>query len=109
VVSLLDRGSGGYSWVAATTGSQTAAAYQLATQSPVMAIGGFTGSDASPTLAQFQADVAAGRIHYYLSGGGGGGGAGRDGQGSAGQIASWVAANYTATTVDGVTVYDLTT
>ena len=109
VVSLLDRGSGGYSWVAATTGSQTAAAYQLATQSPVMAIGGFTGSDASPTLAQFQADVAAGRIHYYLSGGGGGGGAGRDGQGSAAQIASWVAANYTATTVDGVTVYDLTT
>jgi hypothetical protein len=106
VVSLLERGSAGYTWVAATTGSQTAATYQLATQSPVMAIGGFTGSDASPTLAQFQADVAAGRVHYYLGGGGGGG---QDGQGSAAQIASWVAANYAATTLDGVTVYDLTT
>jgi 4-amino-4-deoxy-L-arabinose transferase-like glycosyltransferase len=105
VVSLLERGSAGYTWVAATTGSQTAATYQLATQSPVMAIGGFTGSDASPTLAQFQADVAAGRVHYYLGGGGGG----QDGQGSAAQIASWVAANYAATTLDGVTVYDLTT
>jgi 4-amino-4-deoxy-L-arabinose transferase-like glycosyltransferase len=109
LVSLLERGSSGYTWVAATTGSQTAATYQLATQSPVMAIGGFTGSDASPTLAQFQADVAAGRIHYYLGGGGGGGGGGQDGQGSTAQIANWVAANYTATTVDGVTVYDLTT
>jgi hypothetical protein len=70
-----------------------------------MAIGGFTGSDASPTLAQFEADVAAGKIHYYIAGGNGGGGGG--GQGSAGQIASWVAQHYTAQTVDGVTVYDL--
>jgi hypothetical protein len=104
LVSLLERGSSGYTWVAATTGSQTAATYQLATQSPVMAIGGFTGSDASPTLAQFQADVSAGKIHYYLVGGGG-----QAGQGSAAQIASWVAAHYTSTTVGGVTVYDLTT
>jgi hypothetical protein len=105
LVSLLERGSSGYAWVAATTGSQTAATYQLAAQSPVMAIGGFTGSDASPTLAQFQADVSAGKIHYYLVGGGGG----QAGQGSAAQIASWVAAHYTSTTVGGVTVYDLTT
>jgi 4-amino-4-deoxy-L-arabinose transferase-like glycosyltransferase len=103
LVTLLERGSSGYTWVAATTGSQTAATYQLATQSPVMAIGGFTGSDTSPTLAQFQADVAAGKIHYYLAGGGGQGG-----QGSAQQIATWVAAHYKSSTVGGVTVYDLT-
>jgi hypothetical protein len=71
-----------------------------------MAIGGFNGGDNSPTLAQFQADVAAGTIHYYVSGGGGGGRAG--GQGSASQIASWVAQHYTPQTVGGVTVYDLT-
>ena len=37
---------------------------------------------------------------------GGGGPGGHDG--SATQIATWVAANFTATTVDGVTLYDLT-
>jgi 4-amino-4-deoxy-L-arabinose transferase-like glycosyltransferase len=104
VVALLESNADDYTWVAATTGSQTAATYQLATEDPVMAIGGFNGGDVSPTLAQFQADVAAGQVHYYISGGQGGG---RDGQGSAAEIASWVAANYTAQTVGGVTVYDL--
>jgi 4-amino-4-deoxy-L-arabinose transferase-like glycosyltransferase len=107
LIALLEKDAGSYTWVAATTGSQSAAAYQLATQDAVMAIGGFTGSDDSPTLAQFQADVAAGKIHYYLAGGGMGGG--RDGGGgAASQIASWVAAHFAATTVGGVTVYDLT-
>ena len=44
-----------YTWVAAAIGSQNAAGLQLGTQLPVMAIGGFNGSDPSPTLAQFQA------------------------------------------------------
>ena len=39
---------------------------------PVMAIGGFNGTDPSPTLAQFQAYVRAGKIHYFLASGGGG-------------------------------------
>lgn len=70
-----------------------------------MAIGGWSGSDAAPTLAQFQRYVAAGKIHYLVSGGAGGGG-GRGGTSS--QITSWVAAHYAATTVGGQTVYDLT-
>jgi hypothetical protein len=107
LVALLEDDAGRYRWVAATTGSQSAATYQLATEDPVMAIGGFTGSDDSPTLEQFQAYVAAGAIHYYISGGGMGGRGGGDGV--AAQIAEWVAANYTAQTVGDVTVYDLTT
>lgn len=72
-----------------------------------MAIGGFTGSDPSPTLPQFQAEVAAGQTHYYVSGGNRGGLGGRDG--TATEIASWVAAeHYTATPVGTATVYDLT-
>ncbi|WP_130289126.1 hypothetical protein [Pseudonocardia sediminis] len=61
-----------------------------------------------PTLAQFQAYAADGRIHYFVSGGGQGGGGqgGEDGVGS--QITAWVQAHYTATTVGGQTVYDLT-
>ncbi len=98
-----------YTWVAATVGANSAAGYQLATQRPVMAIGGFNGSDPAPTLAQFQDDVAEGRIHYFISSGG------RDGFGSqmggsqaASAITAWVSESFTATTIDGVTVYDLT-
>jgi hypothetical protein len=73
-----------------------------------MAIGGFTGSDAAPTLAQFQEWVKQGLIHYFIPGNGMGGGPG-GGSGTAGQITSWVESHYTATTVGGTTVYDLTT
>ena len=45
---LLRNDASSYRWAAATTGSQSAAGYQLATELPVMAIGGFTGSDAEP-------------------------------------------------------------
>jgi 4-amino-4-deoxy-L-arabinose transferase-like glycosyltransferase len=106
LTTLLEQDAGSYTWVAATNGAQSAAGYQLATGDAVMAIGGFSGSDASPTLAEFQADVAAGRIHYYVAGGGAGGGRG-GASGTGSQIAEWVAANHTAQTVGGVTVYDL--
>ena len=55
-------------------GANSAAGYQLASGEPVMALGGFNGSDPSPTLAQFQDYVADGEIHYFISGGGGLGG-----------------------------------
>ena len=75
-----------------------------------MAIGGFNGTDPSPTLAQFEQDVAKHKIHYFIAGGGGfGGGPGRaERLDVAGAITSWVASNFTAQTVGGVTVYDLT-
>ena len=77
-----------------------------------MAIGGFNGSDPSPTLAQFQSWVAQGRIHWFIAGGGGigggfGGGGPSAGGGTSSAIASWVEDSFTATTVDGVTLYDL--
>jgi hypothetical protein len=73
-----------------------------------MPIGGFNGSDPSPTLAQFQAYVASGRIHYFIGGGQGGGPGGSSGTSTSSAISAWVEANYTAQTVDGVTLYDLT-
>jgi 4-amino-4-deoxy-L-arabinose transferase-like glycosyltransferase len=106
MVNLLSANASSYTWVAAAVGSQSAAGYQLATGDPVMAVGGFNGSDPSPTLAQFQADVAAGKIHYFI---GGGFGAQSGGSSDASAIASWVAATFTAQTVGGATVYDLTT
>ncbi|MEU9498853.1 glycosyltransferase family 39 protein [Streptomyces sp. NPDC048196] len=80
--ALLEKNAGDYTWAAAAIGSQNAAGYQLATQKPVMSIGGFNGSDPSPTLAQFKKYVAEGRIHYFIAGGRDGFGA--DGPGGPG-------------------------
>jgi len=109
LTALLGRDASRYSWVAATTGSDSASVYQWATVDLVMVIGGFNGTDPAPTLFQFKRDVTDGRIHYYISGGGFGAGQGSSGTSDATQIASWVTSHFTAETVDGVTVYDLTT
>jgi hypothetical protein len=112
VVNALTANSSQYTWVAAAVGSNSAAGFQLATEKPVMAIGGFNGSDPSPSLAQFKALVAAGKIHYFIGGGPGGGrgfgGTQSGGSNASSQISSWVQSNFTATTVGGVTLYDLT-
>jgi len=96
-------------WSAAISGATSAAELELDSGTSVIALGGWNGGDPSPTLAQFQAYVQAGQIHYYISGGGMGGGGGAGGSSSAGsQIATWVAAHYKSTTVGNTTVYDLT-
>ncbi|MER6596671.1 glycosyl transferase, partial [Micromonospora purpureochromogenes] len=102
--ALLERDAEDYTWMAATIGSNNASGYQLATGRPVMAIGGFNGSDPSPTLAQFQAYVADGRIHWFV---GGGGFRANGGSSASQEIAAWVAETFESQTVDGVTVYDL--
>jgi 4-amino-4-deoxy-L-arabinose transferase-like glycosyltransferase len=108
--ALLSEDASSYTWVAAAVGSNSASGYQLATELPVMAIGGFNGSDPSPTLAEFQEYVANGEIHWFIASGGGmGGGFGGPNAGgsTSSEIATWVQENFTAQTVDGVTVYDL--
>ncbi|KQX49373.1 MULTISPECIES: glycosyltransferase family 39 protein [unclassified Streptomyces] len=106
--------AGDYTWVAATVGAQNAASYQLATEKPVMAIGGFNGSDPSPTLAQFKRYVSEGRIHYFIGSGEGGGGetGARMGGGGPGggnsEISAWVAETFRKISIGGATFYDLT-
>jgi 4-amino-4-deoxy-L-arabinose transferase-like glycosyltransferase len=112
LVALLRESSGNYTWVAAAVGSNSAAGIQLAADRPVMAIGGFNGTDPAPTLAQFQQYVLQGKIHYFIADGRGGGPGGfgpGGGSGTASQITSWVEQHFSAQTVGGVTVYDLTT
>ncbi|WP_439956398.1 ArnT family glycosyltransferase [Nocardia nova] len=53
-------------WAAAVNGSSAAAALEVDSDRPVMAIGGFSGGDPVPTLARFQADVKDGKIAYYI-------------------------------------------
>ena len=54
-------------WSAAINRSSAAAGLELSTDTAVMAIGGFGGSDPVPTLAQFQQYVAGHRITYYVA------------------------------------------
>ncbi|MFE9645457.1 ArnT family glycosyltransferase [Streptomyces sp. NPDC006365] len=103
---LLEANSGDYTWVAAAIGAQNAASYQLATGDPVMAIGGFNGSDPSPTLAEFKQYVEDGNIHYFVAGGGMG--RGDDSSGTGSQISEWVQENFQEVTVGSATFYDLT-
>jgi 4-amino-4-deoxy-L-arabinose transferase-like glycosyltransferase len=95
-------------WAAATVGSHTTSSLELSTGKSVMAVGGFRGRDNSPTLAQFQNDVASGQIHYFIRDNRPGADHGNPSSDAAGQITSWVAANFVPQQVGDVTVYDLT-
>jgi len=104
LVTALKAGAENYTWAAAVVGSNNAAGYQLATGLPVMALGGFNGTDPSPTLAQFQQLVSDRKVHFFI--------AARMMQGSTGsdaaaEISAWVQANFAAQTIDGTTVYPL--
>ena len=105
LTATLLKNASRYEWVAAAIGSNEASGYQLATGKSVMPIGGFNGTDPSPTLAQFERLVAAGKIHYVIAGGMFGGGGSSS---SSTAIATWVESHFTSTTVGGVTLYDLT-
>jgi hypothetical protein len=98
----LQADAGNFTWAAAVVGSNNAAGYQLATELPVMAVGGFNGTDPAPTLEQFQQYVADGKIHYFIAGQMMQGESGSD---DAVRIAAWVQANFTAQTVGGTSVY----
>ena len=107
MVDLLEQDSGSYVWAAAAVGSQTAAEYQLATGEPVMSVGGYNGSDPTPTLEQFKDYVREGKIHYFLGSGTGGRGQQMGGSTVSTEISEWVADNFTAVEKGGMTVYDL--
>lgn len=109
LIRLLSMDADQFDWTAAVVGSNNAAGYQLAAGAPVMAIGGFNGTDPSPTLEEFIASVDAGRIHYFILGptmmmGHQSAGGARH----AAAIREWVQARYPEMTVDGTAVYDLT-
>ena len=107
LAKALELDAGKYRWVAATSGSQSAAGIELATGGEaVMAIGGFNNEGGKLTLTEFERYVAKGDIHYYLASSGSAGGPG--GGSSTESIASWVKEHFKSETIGGQTVYDLT-
>ena len=90
-------------WSAAINRSSAAADLELATGTPVIAIGGFGGSDPAPTLAQFQSYVAGHEIGYYIVADSNG----HWGSNVHSDIADWVSANFSPIKVGSDTVYDL--
>ena len=118
LMSLLQRDSMRYEWVAATSSPRSAAALELATGRPAMPIGSFSGTDLATKLAQFKHLIAQAKVHYYVRevGSAISGGELRPPSGSfarrldstAAQIESWVSAHFRSITVGGITVYDLT-
>ncbi|MEE6168152.1 MULTISPECIES: glycosyltransferase family 39 protein [unclassified Mycolicibacterium] len=95
-------------WAAASVGSMMVSDLELKTGASLMAIGGFTGGDNSPTLAQFQQYVANGDVRYFFDRPAGDhGGPPHDPHGSAGDITNWVKAHFTPQEIGGITVYDL--
>jgi 4-amino-4-deoxy-L-arabinose transferase-like glycosyltransferase len=115
LVDVLVRDAGSYTWVAAVTGANSAAGFQIATRQPVMPLGGFNGTDPAPTLPRFQQLVATGRVHWFI----GGGGrlvsersgevlpVKRSGSVAAVRIERWVRRTFERTVVDGVVLFDL--
>jgi 4-amino-4-deoxy-L-arabinose transferase-like glycosyltransferase len=92
-------------WAAASVGSMGVSGLELKTGASIMAIGGFTGSDNSPTLAQFKQYVSDGQVRYFIASEGRG--PHGDASGSGAEITQWVQQNFTPIDVGGTTVYDL--
>nr|WP_253947052.1 glycosyltransferase family 39 protein [Mycolicibacterium rhodesiae] len=109
LLEALARDADHYTWAAAVIGSNNAAGYQLSSGVPVMAVGGFNGTDPAPTLEEFENYVTAGRIHYFIHDRmmTSHWGSSHGGSHEAVDIATWVQAHYPPVTIDGSVVYDL--
>lgn len=107
LVKFLLANQQGATWIAAVDSANTSAPIQLSTKQPVMAIGGFNGSDSALTLQSFKRLVVTGKVCYYVADATG---MGRGGPGGNSEIAQWAAASGTKVDYGGsqYTVYDLT-
>ena len=107
LVQYLVEHQNGATWLVAVASANESAAIQLTSGQPVMAVGGFNGSDTPLTLEQFKQLVKAGKVKYYAISSHGRGG-GRPGGGN-NEITTWVKQTGTVINYGGsdVTLYEL--
>lgn len=108
LTAYLEHDAGRYTWMAAAVRSNTAAPYQLTSGLPVMPVGGFTGRDPFPALAQFQDYVARHQIHFFVVERLSAPPEGDDQPQVSTAITEWVERNFTPRGFHGVAVFDLT-
>jgi 4-amino-4-deoxy-L-arabinose transferase-like glycosyltransferase len=72
LIAYLETNKGSAKYLVAVESALTSTPIILASDEPVMAMGGFMGGEPTPTLAQFKALVADGQVRYVLIGGFGG-------------------------------------
>ena len=99
---------GGADWLVAVSGANEAAGLQLVTGVPVMAMGGFLGSDPAPTADELRAFVRDGRLRFVIVGGGAGvpDFAGGRGGAVAAERSAWVTSACRPVTTQTMIVYD---
>lgn len=107
LVQYLLEHQNGATWLVAVASANESAAIQLTSGQPVMAVGGFNGSDTPLTLDQFKQLVKAGKVKYYAIGSHGRGGGGPGGGNN--EITAWVKQTGTVVNYGGsdVTLYEL--
>lgn len=106
LIVFLEANRGAAKWLVAMPSAMTAGQLIIETGEPVMALGGFSGSDQILTTDSFDALVRKGDLRYvYLGGGPGGRPGGGPGGGGAGIITSHVTSTCSAV-VDMSSLYD---
>jgi 4-amino-4-deoxy-L-arabinose transferase-like glycosyltransferase len=109
VIAYLEKNQGRATWLLAVQSANSAATIELATGRPVLAMGGFSGSDPAPTAQQIAQLVSSGQLRFVMLGGamsGRGGPAGPTSTGAVQQAIQWVQANCVSVTVGTTTLYD---
>ena len=106
LLEYLVANRGTATWIVAANSSQEGGSIELATGLPVMAMGGFTGSDPAPTLDQLKSYIASGKLRFVLAGGGLSGGGGFGSTDSSSRT-SWVTSTCKAVSYGGsASLYD---
>ncbi|GAB3149384.1 ArnT family glycosyltransferase [Microbispora hainanensis] len=90
MAAYLKRNKGSATWLVAVDSAQSASSLILSTGEPVIAMGGFTGSDPAMTVGKLQRYVAEGKLKYILAGGGFG-----PSRGASADVTAWVKAHGT--------------
>jgi 4-amino-4-deoxy-L-arabinose transferase-like glycosyltransferase len=87
LIRYLEANQGTAKYLVAVPSSRGTDALILATNKPVMTLGGFSGSDPILTTSQLAALVKSGQVKYFLLSSFGGGGAGGSGQSA---LITWI-------------------
>ena len=110
LLNYLVANRGTAKWIVAINSAQEAGSIELATGLPVMAMGGFTGSDPTPTLDQLKSYIASGQLRFVLASGGFGGGGFGGGIGGGSDVSTlrddWVTSTCKLATDAGTSLYD---